>query len=90
MKKIPQTVLILICMVVGITVGALINNLVTDPKLIKEISSYFSLLSDVFLTLIKMIIAPIIFCTVVIGIAGMENMKKVGLINFQPTLMVLH
>ena len=27
---------------------------------------------------IKMIIAPIIFCTVVIGIAGMEDMKKVG------------
>ncbi len=31
-----------------------------------------------FIKLIKMIIAPIIFCTVVIGIAGMENMKKVG------------
>ncbi|QEI07909.1 dicarboxylate/amino acid:cation symporter [Pigmentiphaga aceris] len=31
-----------------------------------------------FIKLIKMIIAPIIFCTVVIGIAGMEDMKKVG------------
>ena len=33
---------------------------------------------DGFIKLIKMIIAPIIFCTVVIGIAGMEDMKKVG------------
>lgn len=31
-----------------------------------------------FIKLIKMIIAPIIFCTVVIGIAGMEDMKRVG------------
>ena len=33
---------------------------------------------DGFIRLIKMIIAPIIFCTVVVGIAGMEDMKKVG------------
>ena len=35
-------------------------------------------LGDGFIKLIKMIIAPIIFCTVVAGIAGMEDMKKVG------------
>ena len=35
-------------------------------------------LGDGFIKLIKIIIAPIIFCTVVIGIAGMEDMKKVG------------
>ena len=33
-------------------------------------------LGDGFIKLIKMIIAPIIFCTVVVGIAGMEDMKK--------------
>lgn len=33
---------------------------------------------DAFIKLIKMIIAPVIFCTVVVGIAGMEDMKKVG------------
>lgn len=33
---------------------------------------------DAFVKSIKMLIAPIIFCTVVIGIAGMEDMKKVG------------
>jgi len=35
-------------------------------------------LGDGFIKLIKMMIAPIIFCTVVLGIAGMENMKAVG------------
>jgi len=35
-------------------------------------------LSVVFIKLIKMIIAPIIFCTVVLGIAGTEDLKKVG------------
>ena len=33
---------------------------------------------DGFIKLIRMMIAPIIFCTVVVGIAGMEDMKKVG------------
>ncbi len=35
-------------------------------------------LGDGFIKLIKMVIAPIVFCTVVTGIAGMEDMKKVG------------
>ena len=35
-------------------------------------------LGDAFIRLIKMIIAPVIFCTVVSGIAGMESMKSVG------------
>jgi aerobic C4-dicarboxylate transport protein len=43
-----------------------------------EIGAAMKPLGDGFIKLIKMIIAPIIFCTVVIGIAGMEDMKKVG------------
>jgi len=35
-------------------------------------------LGDAFIKLIKMLIAPIIFCTVVTGIAGMQDMKKIG------------
>lgn len=35
-------------------------------------------LGDAFIKLIKMIIAPIIFCTIVTGIAGMDDIKKVG------------
>ena len=35
-------------------------------------------LGDGFISLIKMLISPIIFCTVVLGIAGAGDMKKVG------------
>jgi aerobic C4-dicarboxylate transport protein len=43
-----------------------------------EIGAQMKPLGDGFIKLIKMMIAPIIFCTVVTGIAGMENMKAVG------------
>jgi aerobic C4-dicarboxylate transport protein len=43
-----------------------------------EIGAQMKPLGDAFIKLIKMMIAPIIFCTVVTGIAGMENMKAVG------------
>ncbi len=43
-------------------------------------------LGDAFIKLIKMIIAPIIFCTVVAGIAGMEDMKKVGRVGAKALL----
>ena len=43
-------------------------------------------LGDAFIKLIKMMIAPIIFCTVVAGIAGMEDMKKVGRVGLKALL----
>ena len=43
-----------------------------------ETAQHMKPLGDGFIKLIKMLIAPIIFCTVVVGIAGMEQMKQVG------------
>src|SRR5688500_10484101 len=43
-----------------------------------ELGTQFKPLGDGFIKLIKRMIAPIIFCTVVTGIAGMENMKAIG------------
>jgi aerobic C4-dicarboxylate transport protein len=40
-------------------------------------------LGDLFIKLIKMLIAPIIFCTIVHGIASMEDMKKVGRVGLK-------
>ena len=58
-----------ICAVIaGVALGHLYPALGADMKP----------LGDGFIKLIKMMIAPIIFCTVVVGIAGMEDMKKVG------------
>src|SRR5436189_1065812 len=40
-------------------------------------------LGDAFIKMIKMIIAPIIFCTVVHGIASMQDLKKVGRVGLK-------
>lgn len=43
-------------------------------------------LGDGFIKLVKMMIAPIIFCTIVTGIAGMQNTKKVGRVGLKAIL----
>src|SRR6202171_4624554 len=58
--------------IVAIVIGVLIGHFYP------ETGTAMKPLGDGFIRLIKMIIAPIIFCTVVVGIAGMEDMKKVG------------
>ena len=59
---------VLTAVVIGVLLGYFQPSMAADMKP----------LGDGFIKLIKMIIAPIIFCTVVVGIAGMEDMKKVG------------
>src|ERR1700704_6049612 len=58
--------------IVAIVIGVLLGHFYPDT------GTAMKPLGDGFIKLIKMIIAPIIFCTVVVGIAGMEDMKKVG------------
>ncbi|ATA53548.1 Aerobic C4-dicarboxylate transport protein [compost metagenome] len=58
--------------ITAIVIGVLLGHFYPDT------GASMKPLGDGFIKLIKMIIAPIIFCTVVVGIAGMEDMKKVG------------
>src|SRR3712207_9408331 len=48
-----------------------------------ELGAQMKPLGDAFIKLIKMLIAPIIFCTVVHGIASMEDMKRVGRVGLR-------
>ena len=57
-------------MVVGIVTGHLVHVLSPDAATTKTIAGYFSLLTDIFLRLIKMVIAPLVFSTLVAGMAG--------------------
>ncbi len=57
---------------VAIAIGVLLGYLYPD------LGAKMKPLGDGFIKLIKMLIAPVIFCTVVMGIAGVEDMKKVG------------
>ncbi|WJM96405.1 dicarboxylate/amino acid:cation symporter [Pseudomonas defluvii] len=58
--------------IVAITIGILLGHFYPETGVALKP------LGDGFVKLIKMVIAPIIFCTVVSGIAGMQNMKSVG------------
>ena len=75
------TTIILIGMVLGILVGYACHILWPDPKTAKTIADYISLFTDIFLRLIKMIIAPLVFSTLVVGIAHMGDTKAVGRIG---------
>lgn len=65
------TVQVIIAILLGVIVGAIWP----------EVGASLKILADLFIKLIKMLIAPIIFLTVVIGIGGMGDMKKVGKIG---------
>jgi Na+/H+-dicarboxylate symporter len=70
-------------MVLGIAVGYGCNVSAASPDAAKEIAGYFNIVTDVFLRLIKMIIGPLVFATLVSGIAGMGDSKAVGRIGLK-------
>ena len=76
MKKISMTTWILLALVAGIAFGAFF------PGPAKELG----LLGTVFLRLIKSIIAPLLFATLVVGIAGTGNVKTMGRIGAKAIL----
>jgi Na+/H+-dicarboxylate symporter len=80
-KKSRQTTWILGAMVLGIVVGYACNRLAASADQAKEIAGYFAMLTDIFLRLIKMIIAPLIFSTLVAGLVGMGDARTVGRIG---------
>ena len=69
-------------MLLGIIVGFIANQWTAgDETLAKDVAGYFHLLADIFLHLIKMIIAPLVFSTLVAGIAHMGDSAALGRIG---------
>src|ERR1700759_3689170 len=64
---------VLAALVLGIVLGVAVPQFAISLKI----------LSDAFLKLISMIVAPIVFCVVVHGIAGAGDLKKVGRVGFK-------
>ena len=76
-KKSKLTLFILAAMVLGIVVGYYVNtNYEADTR--KVFAENIKLLTTIFLRLVQMIIAPIVFSTLVVGIAKLGDMKTVG------------
>ena len=81
------TTYILIAMILGIIVGYICNRAVGSPEQATEIAGYFSIISGLFLRLIKMIIAPLVFSTLVAGVAHMGgDSKALGRIGLRTIL----
>lgn len=78
MKSSRMTTYILIAMILGIAVGAAIHSFVLDPAAQKTLAGYISIGSMIFLRLIKMIIGPLVFSTLVVGIGHMSDAGAVG------------
>jgi Na+/H+-dicarboxylate symporter len=77
-KRNRLTTWILVGLVLGIATGYVANTSLADPKGFADI---MSLVTTLFLRLIKMIIAPLVFSTLVVGIAKMGNAAEVGRIG---------
>jgi Na+/H+-dicarboxylate symporter len=75
------TILILAAAVAGVLAGWFAHETARDTAAAATTAGYFSILADIFLRLIKMIIAPLVFATVVAGIAGTGDAKAVGRIG---------
>jgi len=83
------TLYILIAMAGGIGLGYFINKTSTGSASIERITEPFSILADVFLRLIKMIVAPLVFTTLVVGVAKQGNIKAVGRVGGKTLLWFL-
>lgn len=77
-RKLPPAVWILIAMLIGIAIGYMVFTSFPNKKTAAEIAGYISIMSDVFLRLIKMLIGPLVFSTLVVGIAHMGDAAAVG------------
>ncbi|WP_175815405.1 dicarboxylate/amino acid:cation symporter [Burkholderia diffusa] len=77
------TLSIAVGMILGVIAGYACHANITDPATLKMIAGYFSIVTDIFLRLIKMIIAPLVFVTLVSGLAGMDSGEDVGRIGLR-------
>jgi Na+/H+-dicarboxylate symporter len=79
MPRLPT--LILFAMLLGVLAGTAAHHMAPDAAAAKAIADHLSILTDIFLRMIKMIIGPLVFATLVSGIASMGDGKAVGRIG---------
>lgn len=74
------TTYIIVALVAGIILGFILNRNI-EPDRLEKFTGPFELLPDVFLRLIKMIVAPLVFFTLVVGVAKLGDLRSVGRIG---------
>jgi Na+/H+-dicarboxylate symporter len=73
--------IVALAMVAGIAIGWAIHADVHDPATLKATAQDLSLITEIFLRLIRMIIAPLVFSTLVVGVAHMDDGAAIGRIG---------
>ena len=79
-NKNKLTIYILIAMIAGVLLGYIVHEK-SSPSFIISFSENIKLLTTIFLRLVQMIIAPLVFSTLVVGIAKLGDLKTVGRIG---------
>ena len=83
LRKISLTRWIIISMIIGVTIGWLDNEVWTST----DVGAYLAPISAIFLRMIKSIVVPLIFGSLVVGIAGHgDDLKRVGRLAFRSIL----
>jgi Na+/H+-dicarboxylate symporter len=77
LKRNRLTFFILIAMILGVVTGYLVHEN-AEPAFISKFESNIKLLTTIFLRLVQMIIAPLVFSTLVVGIAKLGDLGTVG------------
>jgi Na+/H+-dicarboxylate symporter len=70
-------------LVLGVVLGYILHATIPDPKEAAAVAGYFTIITDLFLRLIKMIIAPLVFAMLVVGIAHMGDTESIGRIGLK-------
>jgi Na+/H+-dicarboxylate symporter len=70
-------------LILGAVVGYVLYNTLPDQKTAAIVAGYFSIITDVFLRLIKMIIAPLVISMLIVGIAHMGDTEAIGRIGLK-------
>src|SRR5215472_15505411 len=70
-------------MILGAVVGYILFTAIPDPKEAALVAGYFTIITDLFLRLIKMIIAPLVFSMLIVGIAHMGDTESIGRIGLK-------
>jgi len=70
-------------LVLGVVLGYILHATIPDPKEAAIVAGYFTIITDLFLRLIKMIIAPLVFSMLVVGIAHMGDTESIGRIGLK-------
>lgn len=91
LKEISLGNWILISMILGLIVGLILNFYVTNT-FIKEvvlIDNVFYLGGNLFIKLMKMLVVPLVFCSIIVGVTSISDIKKIGSIGGRAILIYL-